>query len=274
MFGASVIVFRESLEAALIIGIIATATRNVSSRNLWLGIGIGTGVAGSILVAALTEYIAALAQGAGQELFNAGVLGLAALMLAWHNIWMARHGLQMSKDARQLGWDVTSGNREMSALAIVVAMSVLREGAETVLFLTGLLTGGSESLTGVIGGASVGLLLGALAGLGLYAGMLRIPVRLFFTVTSGLILLLAAALSSQAARFLSQADLIPSLANPLWNTSGLLDNSSMPGRVLHTLIGYEAAPSGIQVLFYVTTLGLVLAGMRWFRIRPQRLAAT
>ena len=89
MFGSAIIVFRESLEAALLIGIIAAATRGLTGRNLWLAIGIGAGLGGALVVAGLTETIAEMAEGAGQELFNAAILGIAVLMLGWHNIWMA-----------------------------------------------------------------------------------------------------------------------------------------------------------------------------------------
>ncbi len=274
MLSSAIIVFRETLEATLIIGIIAAATRNLQSRNFWLIVGIGAGVGGSLIVAALTGRIEQLAEGAGQELFNACVLGIAAIMLAWHNIWMARHGMQLARDAKQLGQAVASGNREMSALAVVVALAILREGSETALFLYGLLAGGGESIATVLAGGAIGLFAGALAGYSLYAGFLRIPVRLFFAATSGLIALLAAAMTSQAARFLAQADLLPSLATPLWNTSWLLTNASLLGRFLHTLVGYEAMPSGIQVLFYTTTLILILGGMRLFRIRSLAPAVT
>jgi high-affinity iron transporter len=267
MLGSAIIVFRETLEAALIIGIIAAATRAIPSRKPWILSGIGAGILGSLIVASLTGRIAEMAEGVGQELFNAGILGLAALMLAWHNIWMARHGAQMAHEAKQLGQDVASGNREMSALALVVALAILREGSETALFLYGLITGGEESLAAVSSGGAIGLALGGLAGYGLYAGFLRIPVRQFFSATSGLVLLLAAAMASQMARFLVQADLLPSLANPLWDSSWLLDNGSLTGRFLHTLIGYEAMPSGIQAVFYLATILLIFTGMRFARIR-------
>lgn len=272
MLGSAIIVFREALEAALIIGIIAAATRGLPTRNLWLIVGIAAGAVGSVIVASLTGQIADLAEGVGQELFNAGILSVAALMLAWHNIWMARHGAQLARDAKQLGNDVVSGGREMSALALVVALAILREGSETALFLYGLLASGDEGLFNVAAGGVAGLMVGALAGFGLYAGFLNIPARLFFASTSGLILLLAAAMASQVARFLVQADLLPSLANPLWNSSWLLDNASIAGRFLHTLIGYEAMPSGIQVIFYVATILLILAGMRYFRPRAPTLS--
>lgn len=273
MLGSAIIVFREVLEAALIIGIIAAATRNMPTRNAWLIAGIAAGVVGSLIVASLTGQIADMAEGMGQELFNAGVLALAAMMLAWHNIWMARHGAQLARDAKKLGADVASGGREMSALALVVTLAILREGSETALFLYGMLAGGSESMTSIIGGGLIGLALGMTAGFGLYAGFLNIPPRLFFASTSGLILLLACAMSSQVARFLVQADLLPTLGNPVWNTSWLLDNTSIFGRFLHTLIGYEAMPSGIQVVFYMTTMMLILTGMYLVRPRTPTLSA-
>lgn len=268
MLGAAVIVFRETLEAALIIGIIAAATRSLRGRNNWLATGVAAGVAASMVVALFTGRIADLAEGVGQELMNAGILILASAMLAWHNIWMARHGMQLARDAKQLGAEVNSGSRAMSALALVVGLTVLREGSETALFLYGLLSGGSESPGDVVSGGALGLLLGCVAGVALYAGVLRVPAGYFFNATSALILLLAAAMASQAARFLVQADVLPSLASPLWNTSWLLDNQSLLGRLLHALAGYEAMPSGIQVVFYVTTLILILTGMRLVRARP------
>ena len=273
MLGSAIIVFRETLEAALIIGIVAVATRNLRGRTLWLAGGMVAGVLGSLLVALFTGRIADLAEGMGQELFNAGILVLAAATLAWHNIWMARHGMQLAREAKQLGADVSSGNREMSALALVVGLAILREGSETALFLYGMLSGGGESPASVLAGGALGLALGCGAGVALYAGVLRVPARYFFSATSWLILLLAAAMASQAARFLVQADLLPSLASPLWNTSWLLDDQSLLGRLLHTLTGYDASPSGIQVVFYVATLALILTGMRLVRLRP-RLPAT
>ena len=74
----------------------------------------------------------------------------------------------------------------MSALAAVVALAILREGSETALFLYGLLAGGGASLATVLGGGAIGLLAGALAGYGLYAGIGRIS-SMFFAATSRLI---------------------------------------------------------------------------------------
>jgi high-affinity iron transporter len=265
MFGASIIVFRESLEAALLIGIISAATRGLPQRNRWLAIGIGAGLAGSIVVALLTESIAQLADGSGQELFNAAVLGIAVLMLGWHNIWMASHGAEMAKNAKRVGQAIQNGTQELSTIAIVVALAVLREGSETALFLHGIAATTEGGAATVILGGALGLLLGAVAGVAIYAGLLRIPVRWFFSVTSTLLLLLAAGLAGQMARFLIQGDWLPAMASPLWDSSSVLPITSFLGAALHVLIGYDAQPSGMQVLFYVATLITIMLGTSWVR---------
>ena len=128
MFGTALIVFREILEAALIIGVIAAATKGVPARGRWLVAGTLLGLAGSALVAASMEGIAQFADGIGQELFNAAILGVAVLMLAWHSIWMAGHGRTLAVEARTIGSAIRDGQRTLSVLLVVVAIAVLREG--------------------------------------------------------------------------------------------------------------------------------------------------
>jgi high-affinity iron transporter len=188
-------------------------------------------------------------------------------MLGWHNIWMATHGREMAAQARSVGNEVKTGQREMSALAILIALAVLREGSETALFLYSLAAGGGTSRISLLSGGLLGLVGGIGVGWALYAGLTRIPLRQFFAVTSGLILFLAAGLAGQMARFLVQGDVVRPLASPLWDSSSFLPMDSVPGNLLHLLAGYEARPSGMQVLFYGLTFLVILAGMRWSR-RP------
>ena len=95
MFATALIVFREVLEAALIVGIVAAATRGIAGRARWIAAGIASGVLGSLAVAGGAGYLSQLAEGMGQELFNATILGIAVAMLAWHNIWMSVHGREL-----------------------------------------------------------------------------------------------------------------------------------------------------------------------------------
>jgi high-affinity iron transporter len=270
MFGTALIVFREVLEAALIVGVVAAATRGIAGRGRVLLLGIVLGLVGSALVAGMAEAISGLAQGMGQELFNAIVLGIAVVMLAWHNIWMSVHGRELSNNAKALGGEVRAGARELSVVMVAIAVAVLREGSETVLFLYGIALSGNTSPAAMALGALAGLAGGAAVGWLLFAGLLRIPLKWFFTATSFLVLLLAAGLASQAARFLIQADILPSLAAPLWDTSRVVSNESAVGTLLHGLVGYDAQPAGMQVAFFVTVLAAILAGMGWVRSRQDR----
>ncbi len=256
MLASAVILFRESLEAALIITIILTVTRGLRHRGLWVGLGILAGVAGAFVVALFAGEISAMAEGTGQELFNAGVLLAACLMLGWHSIWMAGHGRELSAQASVAGRAVTAGERHMSTLAVVVGLAVLREGSEVVLFLTGLLAGGSGAAP-VLTGAAAGLAAGCLLGVLLYQGLVRVPVRHFFSMTGWLILLLTAGLAAQAAGYLAQGGYLTLWQQPVWDTSAFLSEGSILGRLLHSLVGYTARPSGMQLIFWGSTLLLV-----------------
>src|SRR5215469_3742862 len=262
MLPTAIIVFREVLEAALIVGVVMAASRGAVGRGLWVSGGIAGGVLGACLVAVFAATIAEAAEGMGQELFDAGILFAAVCMLGWHNIWMSRHGRELATNAMKLGNAVRSGARPLWALAFVVALAVLREGSEIVLFLYGIALGGNGGPVAMAVGGVIGLALGVGAGTTIYWGLLAIPMRLLFTVTSWLVLLLAAGLASQGAAFLMQADLLPPLGSNLWDTSWLLSEQSIAGRVLHTLIGYSAQPAGIQLVFYVATLLLIGGLMR------------
>src|SRR5438309_11232281 len=230
---------------------------------------MAAGVLGAIGVAMSAGAIADAVRGVGQELFNAGVLFAAVVMIGWHAIWMATHGRAIAMQMKALGSEVSVGHRPLAALLIVVALAVLREGSEVVLFLFAQAAGGSDAME-IAGGVALGVIGGFATGLALYFGLLRIPIRHFFTATNWLLLLLAAGMASQAARFLVQADLLPSLGPRLWDSSTLLSDHSLLGQTLHALVGYDARPAGVQVVFYVVTGALIAIGIRvWGRPRKK-----
>ena len=262
MLPTLIIVFREVLEAALIVSLVLAATKGLAYRNLWVAAGVLAGLVGAALVAGFAESISVLAQGMGQEFFNAGILFAAVLMLSWHNIWMGRHGREMAQQMNAIGSAVVVGSRPFYALAIVVAVAVLREGSEVVLFLYGIAVSGGNSAANMLIGGLLGLDCGVAAGAALYLGLLRIPMRYLFSVTSWMILLVAAGMASQAAAFLVQAGALPALGNRLWDTTWLLSERSIFGQLLHTMVGYASKPNGMQLVFYVVTLIVVVTLMK------------
>jgi len=268
MLGALIIVFREVIEAGLIVGIVMAATRGVIGRSRWITIGIGGGVLGASIVAMFAGAISDAFQGAGQELFNASVLGVAVIMLMWHNAWMARHGREIADEMRRVGAAVSEGAKPLTALAIVVGLAVLREGSEVVLFLYGIMASGTSGAALVVGGL-LGIAAGAAFTALTYFGLLAIPNRHIFPVTSWLIALLAAGMAAQAMQFLNSAGLVVALDRPLWNTSWLLSEKSIFGRLLHTLIGYIDQPTEMQLIVYIATLFAMFLLMRVARYSPR-----
>jgi high-affinity iron transporter len=160
VIGALVIVFREVLEAGIIVGIALAATRGVLHRGWWIASGVLGGVLGAGIVAIFAGALSAAFASTGQELFNAAILATAVVMLTWHNVWMARHGREIAAEMRVVGAAVVSGSRSAVGLAIVVAVAVLREGVEVVLFLYGMVLSAGETGAEIFAGGIVGLLLG------------------------------------------------------------------------------------------------------------------
>jgi high-affinity iron transporter len=261
MLGALVIVFREVIEAGLIVGIVLAATRGVAGRGNWVAAGIVAGALGAGVVALFAEAIANAFEGSGQELLNASVLGAAVVMLMWHRAWMARHGREMAAEMTAVGAAVTAGQRPMTALAVVVGLAVLREGSEVVLFLYGVLAAGTSGSSLFVGGL-LALAAGAAFTALIYYGLLSVPTRYIFAVTTVLIALLAAGMAAQAVQYLDNAGVISVLGRRLWDSSGVLPQDGMLGRLLHTLIGYTDRPTELQLLAYLGTLAL-MAALSW-----------
>ena len=268
MLPSMLIVFREVFEAGLVIGIVMAVTSSVPGRGLWVAGGVAAGVLGACIVALFTGGLSELFGGSGQELFNAGILGFAVLILGWHNIWMARHGREIASEMRAAGEAVATGAKSLAALAVVVMIAVLREGSEVVLFLYGVAAAQGGGDLGMVAGGAAGLVLGALVCLLTYLGLITIPARYLFAVTSTLIALLAAGMAAQAIAFLQQANILTAFDETVWNTSWILSDSSLLGRALHTLIGYVDRPTAMQLIAYAATLAVILVLMRLFAVRP------
>jgi high-affinity iron transporter len=257
MLAAAIIVFREIIEAGLIVGIVLAVTRSLPGARAWIAGGVAAGVIGSCIVAVFTGELAAAFAGAGQEMFNASILAVAVVMLAWHNVWMARHGREMAAELRQTGTAVSSGARAPIALAVVVGVAVLREGAEVVRFLYGIAISDNSAWPLLAIGGVLGLVGGILFSLLTFFGLLNVPPRHLFAVTSGLIALLAAGMAAQATAFLEQAGAIDLLGATAWDSSAILPEKSIVGRLLHTLVGYADQPSVLQVFVYLFILAAI-----------------
>ena len=257
MFSTAIIIFRETIEIAMILSVIFAATRGLTGRMLWIAGGLAAGLACAGLVAAFAETISDSLSGLGQEFFNALILFAAAVVIGSTVVWMRTHAGALSAQLKQVGQDVSSGKLPMYSLALVCGLTILREGSEIVLFIYGMVLSGQNAAS-IAAGSAFGVLLGIGVGVLMYYGLLRVPARYVLQVTSWMLMLLVAGLASQGVVYLSAAGYFSGLSYQVWNTSWLLSESSILGKGLHSLIGYSARPTAIQLIVYAITLAAIV----------------
>lgn len=198
----------------------------------------------------------------GQELFNAAILGIAVVMLTWHNVWMASHGRAIALEMRAVGHAVAEGSKPLGALAVVVGVAVLREGSEVALFLYGVGTSEGGSALGLTFGGCLGLLLGVAVCLLTYLGLVRIPPRALFATTTVLIPSWRRVWRRRPSPSWSGANWLTSLDSIVWDSGWFLSEASIPGRALHTLIGYSDQPTQVQLIVYLVVIAVTGLLMR------------
>ncbi|EOD2054835.1 FTR1 family iron permease [Salmonella enterica subsp. enterica] len=202
---------------------------------------------GAIILALFTVHLESMLDGRGLEIFSISIMLLTVLMLSWQVLWMSGYGKRYASSCYCETERLLTQSGYYS-IAILVALTVLREGAEVVLFLYSLsLTSTGRVDAGILPGGIAGLLLGGLVLWGVYSGLVLISLRTFFAASNFFLILIAAGLASQAAGILARVDILPALGWQLWDTSSILPDNSWAGTLAHTILGYTATPSGIQI---------------------------
>jgi len=272
MLSTAIVIFREMVEIAMILGVVLAATRHVPGRALWVFGGLAAGLAGAGLVAVFAQAISNAMSGMGQEFFNAMILFTAALFIGWTVVWMRIHARDVAMHLKHVGHQVTDGTLPHYSLSVIIGLAILREGSEIVLFIYGMTLSG-QSTASIVAGSVTGVVLGTITGVLFYYGLLKIPTKYALTVTSWLLMLLVAGLASQGSSYLLAAGYFSDLSHQVWDSSWLLSEDGILGKSLHTLIGYTARPSVLQVMVYVATLLGLLAAIKWLDRRHKKTLA-
>ncbi len=266
MYGVSLFVLREVFEVALILSVVMAATRGLVGRGPYIWGGILAGVLGAVVIAFFTKAISNAMDGVGQEVLNAAILIAAAAMIGWTVVWMQVHGKELKQRIKQVGGQIGAGSSSFFVLAVIVALSVFREGAEMVLFSFGAHAQGT-SWADIAVGAAIGAVGGTLIGGMFYLGVITIFARNFLSVSSVLLAFLAAGLAAKGVYYLAMVGLVPELGYALWDTSSIISEDGIIGQSLSVLIGYTAQPSGIQLVAYSVTLLAIYLGLQYSKRR-------
>jgi len=275
---AFVISLREGLEAALIVGILLGALKQLGQPQL--GRAIWAGVSSAVIVSLLAAAGLILAgielEGRAEQIFEGATLLLAATFLTGMIFWMRRQGARFrtaleTRAVHAVGLNDAPGGWALLAVAF---FAVVREGLELALLTaaTSLQTPALDTLLGML----VGLVAAASLGVLIYRGVLRLNLRLFFSVTNVLLLLFAAGMVALGIHELVEAGMIPAIMDPLYNINAFLSDKSLFGALLKSLFGFNGTPALIETLAYLgylAVVGWLIFGPRPRPAAPARVAA-
>lgn len=266
---ALIIVWREGVEALLIVGILyAWLRRHPAPRaTAYLGAGIAAGLCCAVALAVLLFQATELFADSGQDYLQIGMMMLAGLLIVQMVTWMRSHGahIQPTLQARE------GASPTLWGIFILTALAIAREGSEVVVFLYGVgSASGGSSLNQLVAGASAGLLFAGVTFALLQLASQTMSWRLFFRLSEAMLLLLAGALLINAIDRMVSIDLLPALKDQMWDTSGLLEDDALGGLPIN-LLGYRSRPNLTVGLAFCLYWASVLCLLRITRPRPARL---
>ena len=267
MAAAALIALREGLEAALIVGIVLGYLRKIGylegRRPVWAG--VFAAVLASLGLAFIIQLVGVELEGRAEEIFEGATMFLAVGVLTWMIFWM-RYQARLIKTSLEQDVQKAVETGTKWGLVLVAFTAVFREGVETALFLSAAAFAADSQ--GTLIGAALGLAAAVLIGYLIYATTVRLNIRLFFNITSVLLLLFAAGLLAHGINEFQEAGLIPSLNEHVWDTNHVLDENSSLGQMLKAVFGYNGNPSLEEVVGYVGYWVAVLLGLRlWMERR-------
>jgi len=269
MIAATLLAFREGLEAALILGIVLSVLRRAGRQDqeqfAWLGTGLAALVslgAGIGLYTLGTSF-----EGRAEQIFEGLTMLLAAAVLTWMVFWMSRQGRVVQTQVEEAAGRAAKGAGKWAVFSLAF-LAVVREGIELALFLMAATFTATAAAT--LTGGLLGLVLAVLAGWLIFAATTHLDVRAFFRVTSILLILFAAGLVGHSVHEFNEAGIIPAVVEHVWDINSVLDESSGVGQLLRALLGYNGNPSLTEVVAYVGYWIAVLLALRRRRTRPER----
>ena len=263
MVAALLIGFREGLEAALIVGIVmgylVKINQHAQLRTAWAG--VGAAVLLSVLVALGITAVGAELEGRAEQIFEGVAMFFAVAVLTWMIFWM-RTQARTLKATLEKGIHAVVTSGAAWGLFSLTFVAVFREGVETALLLSASAFAADGASTFI--GAVIGLLLAAALGWGIYASTVRLNLRLFFNITSVLLLFFAAGLLAHGVHEFQEAGLLPLTIEHVWDTNHILNEHSTAGEILNALLGYNGNPSLLEIISYVAYWVVALVGVRWW----------
>lgn len=262
MFKIAIVVFRECLEIALLLGVIMAVTKPVANSRVYIVLGALIGIVLAAIFALSTRAISTSFGGLGDELFDSCVILLTAAIISWTVVWMQGYTKKIKKDLSKLSENITAGLTSQFMLVLVVATAILREGAEIILFVYSVSSVKNLEGTKYLIGIGIGAFAGLTVGIALYLGLMKLAGKYVFTISTILLTLIAAGLAAEAAGILTSSGFIEAYSDQLWDTSWFISNESIMGKILNVTMGYDSKPNGMQIAFYLSSILITVSFMK------------
>jgi high-affinity iron transporter len=246
-----IITFRESLEAALIVGIIFSYLKKTNKNEFkkFIYLGLLLGIIGSMIGAFGFHQIVGDFSGISEQIFEGVTMVLGASLIVYLIIWMAKKKDSAKAIKEQVSNAMDSGKG--MGLLFLVFVSILREGVETTLFLNAVISNQNNFSTI---SAIFGIFGGALVGYGVYLGFKGMNLRYLFNISSILLALFATGLFANGVHEFQEAGILPIFTKHLWDVNYIIDENSLFGGFMKSLFGYNGNPSLMEVLVYLGSL--------------------
>lgn len=263
MFQVTIAVFREFLEISILVSLFSAFGKNIKNFNILLAIGMALGCIGAGIIALFTEQISDSLDGMGHEVFEAIIILTTVALICSTIIWMKRY----SKILKDKLSSIDGSNDSLSSkimIILLIGTTIFREGSEIVLILYSISAiDGSQSAV-YIQGFALGAILGTSVGLGLYYGLFKFATKYIFTISSLVMTFIAAGLAAEAAKILVSVGAIDFLTYRLWDTSFVVSDDTILGKILKIMIGYTSKPTAIELIFYTSVLSLIFFTNQFF----------
>lgn len=263
MFKIALVIFREMLEISLILGIVSAATKAMPRSRFYIIAGIIGGIACSALLAfAMTHLASTFSYGIlSEEIADVIIIMLTVFVIAITAIWVKNSAAKLNGKIIRLK-DAPSNMKAGIVLICVIVATILREGAEIVLFVQAISSAYDYSSTDYAIGFGIGVSGGILSAILISYGLGKVATKYVFTVSFVLLSLVAASLASEAAGILTSLGMVDLLTTPIWDSSDFVSDFSVIGKLLKMLVGYNSKPNGLQLAFYTATLLLIYIGSK------------
>lgn len=258
MFKIALVVFRESLEIALLLGVIMAVTKQIEKSKIYTITGVMIGAVLAAFFAFFTRSISVSFGGMGDEVFSAFIILLTVVLISWTIIWMQGYGARVKRNLGELSDKISSGNANYIMLVLIVAATILREGIEMIILVYSISSVETINSNSYILGVIIGMSSGFIVGIVIYLGLVKLTNQQYiFRICSVLLMLIAAGFAAQAAGIMTSAGIVTIMTDRVWDSSWLVADRSVWGRLLNMTTGYIARPNGLQVIFYTGTIIII-----------------